>query len=91
MRMVEEGVATAADIDLAMELGYGHRMGPLKTSDLVGLDVRLSIAEALAAAIDPVRFAPPDVLRRMVREGELGKKTGRGFYDWDGDAARARP
>jgi 3-hydroxybutyryl-CoA dehydrogenase len=90
MRMVEEGVATAADIDLAMELGYGHRMGPLKTSDLVGLDVRLSIAEALAAAIDPVRFAPPDVLKRMVREGELGKKTGRGFYDWEGDAARAR-
>jgi 3-hydroxybutyryl-CoA dehydrogenase len=90
MRMVEDGVATAADIDAAMELGYGHRMGPLKTTDLVGLDVRLSIAETLAAAIDPVRFAPPELLRRMVREGELGKKAGRGFYDWDGDSARPR-
>jgi 3-hydroxybutyryl-CoA dehydrogenase len=90
MRMVEDGVATAADIDLAMELGYGHRMGPLKTSDLVGLDVRLSIAETLAAALDPVRFAPPDVLKRLVREGNLGKKSGRGFYEWDGDVARGR-
>jgi 3-hydroxybutyryl-CoA dehydrogenase len=68
-----------------MELGYGHRMGPLKTSDLVGLDVRLSIAEALAEAIDPVRFEPPAILRRLVAEGSLGKKSGRGFYDWDGD------
>jgi 3-hydroxybutyryl-CoA dehydrogenase len=85
MRMVEAGVASAADIDLAMELGYGHRMGPLKTSDLVGLDVRLSIAEALAEAIDPVRFEPPAILRRLVAEGSLGKKSGRGFYDWDGD------
>jgi len=85
MRMVEAGVASAADIDLAMELGYGHRMGPLKTSDLVGLDVRLSIAEALAKAIDPVRFEPPAILRRLVAEGSLGKKSGRGFYDWDGD------
>jgi len=85
MRMVEAGVASAADIDLAMELGYGHRMGPLKTSDLVGLDVRLSIAEALAEALDPVRFEPPAILRRLVAEGSLGKKSGRGFYDWDGD------
>jgi 3-hydroxybutyryl-CoA dehydrogenase len=90
IRMVQDRVATAADIDAAMELGYGHRMGPLKTSDLVGLDVRLSIAETLAAAIDPVRFAPPDLLRRMVEDGELGKKTGRGFYDWDGDSPRPR-
>jgi len=90
MRMVEDGVASAADIDRAMELGYGHRMGPLKTSDLVGLDVRLSIAETLAAALDPVRFAPPPILKRLVGDGELGKKSGRGFYEWDGDEARPR-
>lgn len=87
MRMVEEGVASPADIDRAMELGYGHRMGPLKTSDLVGLDVRLSIAETLAAALDPIRFAPPAILRGLVARGRTGKKSGRGFYRWEGDAA----
>jgi 3-hydroxybutyryl-CoA dehydrogenase len=85
MRMVEEGIASAADIDRAMELGYGHRMGPLKTSDLVGLDVRLSIAQALAGALDPVRFAPPEILRRLVREGNTGRKSGKGFYEWRDD------
>ena len=85
MRMVEEGVASAEDIDRAMELGYGHRMGPLKTSDLVGLDVRLSIADALAGALDPVRFAPPRILRDLVAKGRTGRKSGRGFYRWDGD------
>ncbi|MEP6802150.1 MAG: 3-hydroxyacyl-CoA dehydrogenase family protein [Acidobacteriota bacterium] len=88
MRMVEEGIASAADIDRAMELGYGHRMGPLKTTDLVGLDVRLSIAEALAAGLDPVRFAPPRILRDYVAQGYLGKKAGRGFYVWEGDEAK---
>jgi 3-hydroxybutyryl-CoA dehydrogenase len=88
MRMVEEGVASAEDIDRAMELGYGHRMGPLKTSDLVGLDVRLSIADALAGALDPVRFAPPRILRDLVARGHTGKKSGRGFYRWEGDQAR---
>ena len=88
MRMVEEGVASAGDIDRAMELGYGHRMGPLKTSDLVGLDVRLSIAAALAAALDPVRFAPPEILRRQVAKGHTGRKSGRGFYTWDGNETR---
>ena len=82
MRMVEEGVASAGDIDRAMELGYGHRMGPLKTSDLVGLDVRLSIAETLAARISGERFAPPGILRRLVAKGRTGKKSGRGFYDY---------
>ncbi len=82
MRMVEAGIASAEDIDRAMELGYGHRMGPLKTSDLVGLDVRLAIAEALAAELDPIRFAPPEILRRLVREGHTGRKSGRGFYEW---------
>lgn len=85
MRMVEEGVAEPADIDRAMELGYGHRMGPLKTTDLVGLDVRLAIAETLAAELDPQRFAPPPILRLMVERGETGKKAGRGFYRWEGD------
>jgi 3-hydroxybutyryl-CoA dehydrogenase len=85
MRMVEEEIASPADIDRAMELGYGHRMGPLKTSDLVGLDVRLAIAEALAAALDPVRFDPPRILRELVLKGWTGKKSGRGFYVWDGD------
>src|SRR5581483_11928377 len=82
MRMFEEGVASAADIDRAMELGYNHPMGPLRLSDLVGLDVRLGIAEYLAATLGP-RFEPPEVLRQMVRDGRLGKKTGRGFYDWN--------
>ncbi len=82
MRMLEEGVATAEDIDRAMELGYNHPMGPLRLTDLVGLDVRLGIAEYLASTLGP-RFEPPELLRRMVREGKLGKKSGRGFYQWN--------
>lgn len=82
IRMLEEGVASAEDIDRAMELGYNHPMGPLRLTDLVGLDVRLSIAEVLAAALGP-RFEPPQLLREMVREGKLGKKSGRGFYEWN--------
>jgi 3-hydroxybutyryl-CoA dehydrogenase len=85
MRMVEESVALPEDIDRAMELGYGHRMGPLKTSDLVGLDVRLAIAEALASELSDERFAPPEILRKMVAEGRTGKKSGEGFYRWEGD------
>lgn len=86
VRMVEEGVASAADIDTAMELGYRHPMGPLKLTDLVGLDVRLSIAEYLAETLDDRRFDPPDLLRRKVAAGELGRKVGRGFYRWvDGE------
>jgi 3-hydroxybutyryl-CoA dehydrogenase len=83
IRMLEEGVAAAADIDRAMELGYAHPMGPLRLTDLVGLDVRLGIAEALERELGP-RFAPPRLLREKVAAGELGKKTGRGFYVWDG-------
>ncbi|HEY7862101.1 MAG TPA: 3-hydroxyacyl-CoA dehydrogenase family protein, partial [Thermoanaerobaculia bacterium] len=74
-----------ADIDRAMELGYGHRMGPLKTSDLVGLDVRLAIAEALARELSEPRFRPPEILRRLVEAGATGKKAGRGFYVWEED------
>jgi 3-hydroxybutyryl-CoA dehydrogenase len=87
MRMVEEGVAGPADIDRAMELGYGHRMGPLKTSDLVGLDVRLAIAETLAAELPSDRFQPPGILRTLVAEGLTGKKAGEGFFRWDADRA----
>jgi len=82
MRMLEEGVASAADIDRAMELGYNHPMGPLKLTDLVGLDVRLRIAEYLHKTLGGERFAPPAILRRLVSEGKLGKKSGHGFYDW---------
>jgi 3-hydroxybutyryl-CoA dehydrogenase len=65
-----------------MVLGYGHPMGPLKVTDLVGLDVRLHIAEYLSRELDDRRFAPPEILRRKVRDGELGKKSGKGFYEW---------
>ena len=82
MRMVDEGVASVADIDKAMELGYRHPMGPLKLTDLVGLDVRLRIADYLHQALGAERFAPPAILRRLVAEGKLGKKSGHGFYDW---------
>jgi 3-hydroxybutyryl-CoA dehydrogenase len=82
MRMVEQGVAAPEDIDKAMELGYGHPMGPLKVSDLVGLDVRLAIAEYLHRELKHEHYAPPEILRAKVCAGELGKKTGRGFYEW---------
>ncbi len=87
IRMLEEGVASAADIDRAMEAGYGHAMGPLKTSDLVGLDVRLSIANSLSEELSDERFRPPELLRRLVAEGKTGKKAGEGFYRWDGGTA----
>jgi 3-hydroxybutyryl-CoA dehydrogenase len=82
MRMVEQGVATPHDIDKAMELGYNHPMGPLKLTDLVGLDVRLGIAEYLHGELGGEQYRPPELLRRMVGEGKLGKKSGQGFYDW---------
>lgn len=81
IRMFEEGVASAEDIDRAMELGYNHPMGPLRLTDLVGLDVRLGIAEYLAQTLGP-RFEPPQILRDMVAQGKLGKKSGEGFYRW---------
>ncbi len=81
-RMLEEGVATAADIDRAMKLGYGHPMGPLELGDLVGLDVRLAIAEYLHAETGSPTFRPPQLLKKMVRAGKLGKKSGEGFYKY---------
>jgi 3-hydroxybutyryl-CoA dehydrogenase len=83
IRMLEEGVASATDIDRAMELGYRHPMGPLRLTDLVGLDVRLEIARYLHRELGGDRFRPPDLLERMVAEGRLGRKSGRGFYEWD--------
>jgi 3-hydroxybutyryl-CoA dehydrogenase len=81
IRMVEDGVASAADIDRAMVLGYRHPMGPLRLTDLVGLDVRLGIANSLSQALGD-RFAPPKLLVDMVTKGDLGKKTGQGFFEW---------
>ncbi|MGH7702910.1 MAG: 3-hydroxyacyl-CoA dehydrogenase family protein [Gemmatimonadales bacterium] len=82
MRMLEQGVADAEDIDKAMVLGYNHPMGPLRLTDLVGLDVRLKIAEHLHQTLGAEHFRPPDLLRRLVAEGKLGKKAGQGFYEW---------
>lgn len=82
MRMLEDGVASAEDIDRAMELGYKHPMGPLRLTDLVGLDVRLDIATNLAKSYGS-RFEPPAILVDKVAKGELGRKTGKGFYDWN--------
>ncbi len=82
MRMLEQGVASAADIDTAMELGYRHPMGPLRLTDLVGLDVRLAIARYLHKELGSESFRPPAILEEMVREGRLGKKSGSGFYEW---------
>lgn len=83
IRMVEQGVASPEDIDTALVLGYRHPIGPLRLTDLVGLDVRLAIGEYLAGALGNPAFEPPALLRRMVAEGHLGKKSGQGFYRWD--------
>ena len=82
MRMLEEGVASAEDIDKALELGYRHPMGPLKLTDLVGLDVRLDIARYLHQTLGSEQFRPPAILEQMVAAGRLGKKSGSGFYQW---------
>ena len=82
MRMVQKGVASPDDVDTAMELGYRHPQGPLALTDLVGLDVRLDVLEHLREELGE-RFAPPPILRRKVRAGHLGRKTGRGFYVWE--------
>ncbi len=84
IRMVEQGVASPEDIDKAMTLGYGFPMGPLRLTDLVGLDVRLHIAEYLSEQLDHgEHFQPPELLRQMVAAGKLGKKSGVGFYHWE--------
>jgi len=85
IRMLEQGVASAEDIDRAMELGYNHPMGPLRLTDVVGLDVRLAIAEHLHATLGDDTYSPPALLRQLVSEGKLGRKSGRGFYSWEKD------
>jgi 3-hydroxybutyryl-CoA dehydrogenase len=82
IRMLESGVASAEDIDAAMTLGYKHPVGPLRLTDIVGLDVRLGIAEYLHAELGD-RFEPPALLRQLVAEGKLGRKTGQGFFTWE--------
>ncbi|RBY79902.1 3-hydroxybutyryl-CoA dehydrogenase [Geodermatophilus sp. TF02-6] len=85
IRMVESGVGEPAEIDRAIQLAYRHPVGPLRLSDIVGLDVRLHIARNLERALGP-QFTPPQLLIEKVEAGELGRKTGRGFYDWDRSA-----
>jgi 3-hydroxybutyryl-CoA dehydrogenase len=80
-RALDEGVASREDIDTAIELGLGHPMGPLRLADLIGIDVIVAICEVLEQGLDDPRFAPAPLLRRMVDQGRLGRKTGRGFYD----------
>ena len=82
IRMVQAKVASPEDIDKAMVLGYGHPMGPLKLTDLVGLDVRMAIADYLREELDHPGFEVPELMRQMVADGKLGKKTGQGFYSW---------
>jgi 3-hydroxybutyryl-CoA dehydrogenase len=82
IRMLEDGVASAEDIDKAMVLGYRHPIGPLKLTDLVGLDVRLNIGTYLAEQLGNPAFNPPEMMRRLVEQGKLGQKTGEGFYRW---------
>ena len=86
IRMVEAGVASAEDVDAAMTLGYGHPTGPLRLTDLVGLDVRLGIARYLERELGP-RFTPPQLLVDLVQQGHLGRKTGQGFYTWSEDSS----
>ena len=81
MRMLQDGVASAEDIDRAAVLAYRHPVGPLRLSDIVGLDVRLDIARHLSQALGQ-RYAPPRILEELVAEGHLGQKSGRGFFDW---------
>ena len=90
IRMLAEGVASASDIDTAMKLGYRHPMGPLELSDLVGLDVRRDILNNLAESFNDSSYLPHPLLDRLVESGELGKKTGRGIYDWSKEGKSER-
>ncbi len=80
--LVESGVATAEDVDIACRLGFGHAMGPLTTSDMTGVDIMLNATSNIYADTQDEKFNPPELLRRMVQAGDLGRKTGKGFYDY---------
>ncbi|TEA79331.1 3-hydroxyacyl-CoA dehydrogenase family protein [Allopusillimonas ginsengisoli] len=88
MRLVEEGVASVADIDKAMRLGYGHPMGPLELADLVGLDARLNNLRSMLTRSGEPEYRAPAILERLVAAGQLGKKSGVGFYAYQGDAVQ---
>ncbi len=90
IRMLAEGVASASDIDTAMKLGYRHPMGPLELSDLVGLDVRMDILNSLAEAFEDESYRPHPLLKKLVESGDLGKKAGRGIYDWTSGSREER-
>jgi len=90
IRMLADGVASASDIDTAMRLGYKHPMGPLELSDLVGLDVRRDILNSLAEAFEDERYLPHPMLDQLVEAGDLGKKTGKGIYEWSADGKMDR-
>lgn len=82
-RLVESGVATAEDIDIACQLGFGHAMGPLRTMDLTGVDIMRNAALNVYRETGERTWLPPELINRMVLAGELGRKTGKGFYDYD--------
>ncbi|MGN6578209.1 MAG: 3-hydroxyacyl-CoA dehydrogenase family protein, partial [Nocardioides sp.] len=81
-KLVESGVATAEDIDVACKLGFGHAMGPLATLDLTGVDIMRNATRNIYTETQDEKFAPPELLNRMVTAGDLGRKTGKGFYDY---------
>lgn len=82
IRLVESGVASAEDVDIACRLGFGHAMGPLETADMTGVDIMLNATSNIYADTQDETFAPPELLRRMVAAGDLGRKSGRGFYPY---------
>jgi 3-hydroxybutyryl-CoA dehydrogenase len=82
MKMMDNGVATKEDIDTTMKLGFNHPMGPLTLSDLIGLDTILFVVDAIYEDTRDVQYAAPPILRKMVTAGWLGRKTGKGFYDY---------
>ena len=81
-RALERGVASTADLDRGMQLGCGHPMGPLTLCDFIGLDVLYSVCDSLYEEFKRDEYAPPPLLKRMVVSGHLGRKTGRGFYEY---------